>query len=160
MNGIYSSNSWLIMQNPNFYSAVFWIIKNEKWEMLFQKRQNTGFRDWLYQLPSWHLEWVETMKEAMIRELKEEINIIIKEEELEILHIAHVVSPNRVYFNIYMLVSNYKWEIKNLEPNKCSEIVFKKYDEIRNNPDFEYEVETLEKIFKWEKFSEKIVEKN
>ena len=146
------------MRKPEFYSAVFWIIKNEKWKILFQKRQNTGFRDWLYQLPSWHLEWRETMKESLIRELEEEINIKAKEEDLEILHISHVICPDRVYFNIYIKVLKYFWELNNNEIEKCSELVFKSYEEIKDNPDFKYEVETLENIFNWDKFSEKLLE--
>lgn len=146
------------MRKPEFYSAVFAIIKNKEWNILFQRRQNTGFRDWLYQLPSWHLEWKETMKFSLIRELQEELNIKAKEEDLEILHISHVICPDRVYFNIYIEVSKYNWEIKNLEPEKCSELVFKRYEEIKDNQAFKYEVETLENIFKWVKFSEKLVE--
>jgi 8-oxo-dGTP pyrophosphatase MutT (NUDIX family) len=66
------------MRQWEYYSAVFGIIKNEKWEILFQRRANTGFSDWLLQLPAGHLEWEEFFKEALIREMKEEINIDIK----------------------------------------------------------------------------------
>lgn len=145
------------MRQPNFYSAVFAIIKNEKWEILFQQRQNTGFRDWMYQLPAWHLEWSETMKTWLIRELKEELNIEVSEKDMNILHITHSVSPERVYFNIYIEILKYSWVLKNLETEKCSEIVFKNFDEIKNDEKYLYEVETLEKIFAWESFSEKIV---
>lgn len=145
------------MRQANFYSAVFAIIKNDKWEILFQKRQNTGFRDWMYQLPSWHLEWKEIMKESLIRELKEELNIEVNDEDMNILHISHVICPDRVYFNIYIEIIKYTWELKNLEPEKCSEIVFKDFEKIKNDKKFLYEVETLEKIFTWICFSEKIV---
>jgi hypothetical protein len=76
---------------------------------------------------------------------------------MNILHITHVVTQERVYFNIYIEILKYSWELKNLETEKCSEIVFKSINEIKNDEKYLYEVETLEKIFKWEKFSEKIV---
>jgi len=33
------------MRQANFYAAVYAIIQNEKGEILFQKRKNTGFMD-------------------------------------------------------------------------------------------------------------------
>lgn len=144
------------MRQPNFYSAVFAIIKNEFWEILFQKRQNTWFRDWMYQLPCGHLEEKETMKWAIIRELKEEINIDVLEEDVNILHIAHTLSVWKTYFNIYVEVLRYSWILENLEPEKCCELVFKDFEEIKNDEKYEYEVETLNRIFAWEKFSEKV----
>jgi 8-oxo-dGTP pyrophosphatase MutT (NUDIX family) len=143
------------MREPNFYSAVFAIIRDNAWAILFQKRNNTGFRDGLYQLPSGHMEGKETMKEAMMRELAEELNIHAWEDDLTIAHISHTVAGDRVYFNIYMEVSHYTGEITNCETDKCSEISFHSMEEIAGKPEFQYETETLEKIFKGEKFSEK-----
>ncbi len=143
------------MRAPNFYSAVFAIIRDNTWAILFQKRSNTGFRDGLYQLPSGHMEDRETMKEAMIRELEEELNIRVEESDLTIAHISHTVAGDRVYFNIYMEVSHYTGEITNCETDKCSEVSFHSMEEIAGKPEFQYETETLEKIFQGEKFSEK-----
>ncbi|MCB9807205.1 NUDIX domain-containing protein [Candidatus Peribacteria bacterium] len=123
--------------------------------MLFQKRCNTGFRDGLYQLPSGHMEGRETMKEAMIRELTEELSIHVTENDLTIVHISHTIAGDRVYFNIYMEVSHYTGELTNCETEKCSEISFHNIEEIAGKAEFQYEFETLEKIFQDEKFSEK-----
>ena len=143
------------MRAPNFYSAVFAIIRDTTWAILFQKRSNTGFRDGLYQLPSGHMEGQETMKDAMMRELEEELNIHAQESDLIITHIAHTVAGDRVYFNIYIEVSHYTGEITNCETDKCSEIGFHSMEEIADKPEFQYERETLEKISRGEKFSEK-----
>ena len=40
------------MREPSFYAAVFGIIRDSEGKILFQKRQNTGYRDGAYQLPS------------------------------------------------------------------------------------------------------------
>jgi 8-oxo-dGTP pyrophosphatase MutT (NUDIX family) len=61
----------------------------------------------MYQLPSGHLEGKETMKDCIIRELKEELNIDILEKDINILHITHCITPERVYFNIYAEVLKY-----------------------------------------------------
>lgn len=95
------------------------------------------------------------MKEAMIRELTEELSIHVTENDLTIVHISHTIAGDRVYFNIYMEVSHYTGELTNCETEKCSEISFHNIEEIAGKAEFQYEFETLEKIFQDEKFSEK-----
>ncbi|MEA3304759.1 MAG: NUDIX domain-containing protein [Patescibacteria group bacterium] len=63
------------MAQPNFYSACYAIIENEKKEVLFQRRANTGFLDGCFQIPAGHMDGGETMKQCMARELKEELDI-------------------------------------------------------------------------------------
>ena len=143
------------MRKGEFYSAMFGIIKNEKWEILFQKRANTWFRDWKYQLPSWHLEWEEKMVESLIRELKEELWIEVEEKDCELVHITHRVEPKwRVYFNAYFNVNAYSWELKNLETHKCDELYWASKNEIDTNELFAYDREILDLIYEWSKFSE------
>jgi len=142
---------------PDFYSAVFAIIRDKNEKILFQKRQNTWFRDWAYQLPSGHLELRETIKQAYVRELKEELGIDVLEEDIEIIHIVHTDTADRVYFNIYANILRYSWDIKNNEISKCSEIQYFSFDEIISNPLCAYEWETLKMIREWYFFSEKKV---
>lgn len=148
------------MRKPEFYSAVYWIIRNEKGEILFQKRQNTWFRDWCFQLSSWHIEWEEKFKESFIREMKEELNIYIKEQECKLVHISHRISKNdRIYFDIYFDVIKYSWELKNNEIEKCSEIKFIDINNINENEKhlFWYDLDVIRKIEKEEKFSEVVL---
>jgi mutator protein MutT len=134
------------MREANFYSAVFWIIKNENWEILFQKRQNSGFMDGKFQLPSGHIENTETMKGAFIREMEEELGIILQEEDLELLHISHRVRSERMYFDIYFEVKNYKWEIQNREPHKCSELQYRDIENGDTKEIVDFNLEVLKKI--------------
>ena len=91
------------MQKPEFYAAVYWIIKNEKWEILFWKRCNTWYMNGYHQLPAWHIEWYETYFEALKREMSEEIWIDIQEIDTELVHICHrITKKERVYFDIYL----------------------------------------------------------
>jgi ADP-ribose pyrophosphatase YjhB (NUDIX family) len=89
------------------------------------KRINTGFMDGKYGLPAWHLEWYETLKQWVIREIKEEISIDVLEDDLEMVHNSHRVKHwERVYFDFYFKVKKYSWNIANGEPDKCTEITF------------------------------------
>ena len=149
------------MRQANFYAAVYAIIENEKGEILFQKRQNTGYRDGYYQVPSGHLEGKEDMKTGMIRELEEEIGIITTKKDLEVIHISHVSSPDdeRVYFVVYIKVKSYKGTIKNKEPFKCEEITFIDLKTNTNKKISPNDEKCLQAIYAWLAFSD-ITESN
>lgn len=109
------------MANPNFYAAVYAIIRNEKGEVLFSQRNNTGFMDGKYQLPAGHMDGNEAMTAAMARELKEEIDIDVSEEDMRVVHISHRTSfGEREYFDIYLEILNYAGAPRINEPEKCS----------------------------------------
>lgn len=102
--------------------AVFWIIKNNVWQILFQKRINTGFADGYYQLPSGHLETTpsESIEEWCIRELREEIGIevSVKDLELSFCHHSHWAGTKN-YLGFFFDIHTYSGEIHNAEPDKC-----------------------------------------
>lgn len=105
--------------------AVYGIIENDIWEILALKRWNTWWMDWYYWLPSWHIEWDETLFKALQRELKEEIDIEIWEKDVEIIHMSHRVRKgDRRYFDTYFRINSYTWTLKNNETNKHSEMKF------------------------------------
>jgi 8-oxo-dGTP pyrophosphatase MutT (NUDIX family) len=73
--------SSLILENKKFASAHVVIFKNNKFLIL--KRSKTD--DWMpehYGLPGGKLDKNENIKEALVRECKEEANIDIKQEDL------------------------------------------------------------------------------
>ena len=106
-------------------------------------------------MPAGHIEWEETMKECLIREMKEELNIDILEINLEIEHISHRVCKwERTYFDVYLSVKKYTWIPKIAEPDKCSELKFIDINNIRRKELFWYDVDVIKMIEKWEKFSE------
>ncbi|MDD5769445.1 MAG: NUDIX domain-containing protein [Candidatus Gracilibacteria bacterium] len=142
-------------RKPEFYAAVFGIIKDENGNILFQKRQNTGFADGFYQLPSGHIEGEETYNEALIREMKEELGIDILEKNIKLVHISHRITKNdRVYFDIFFEITLYNGEITNTEPEKCSELKFLDYK--NENLVINYNKLALENIEKGTAFSEVI----
>ena len=145
------------MRWGEFYAAVFAIIEDSDGKVLMQRRKDTWFRDWLFQLPSGHIEWKETVLKACQREMKEELWIDVEFEDMEVVHVTHVVGDDRVYFNPYIKIHKYSNELVNCEPDKCSEISFIDLELFADDKDYEYEIETLHAIKRWEAFSEKIV---
>ncbi|MFI6367633.1 NUDIX domain-containing protein [Nocardia sp. NPDC050630] len=88
-------------------------------EVLFGQRQNTGFEDGAWHLPSGHLEADESVITALIREAEEEIGVSIKPEDVHFSHIMHNSSSGgRIAF--FFTVQNWQGEPDNREPDKCA----------------------------------------
>ena len=107
-------------------SAVMLLLtRNNGTEVLLQKRVNTGYMDGMWDCgASGHVDAGESMKSALIREAKEEINIDININDVNFATIAHKYTNGSglIYYNGYFIVENYKGIPKINEPNKCSEI--------------------------------------
>lgn len=74
-----------------------------KSSLLMLRRANTGWMDGFYSLPAGHVEvGHESVKEAMVREAKEEVGIDIQEKDLEVLSVMHRISGKSVYFEVFL----------------------------------------------------------
>ena len=58
-------------------------------KILLLRRFNTGYEDGKYSVIAGHIEENETVRQTMVREAKEEANIDINIEDLEIVHVMH-----------------------------------------------------------------------
>jgi 8-oxo-dGTP pyrophosphatase MutT (NUDIX family) len=98
---------------------VHLLLVNRAGEVLFGQRQNTGFEDGAWHLPSGHLEAGESVVAALIREAKEEVGVVIDERDVEFTHVMHNSSSGgRVAF--FFTVHRWTGVPENLEPDKCS----------------------------------------
>jgi ADP-ribose pyrophosphatase YjhB (NUDIX family) len=92
-------------------------------QVLFGRRQNTGYEDGAYHLPSGHLEADESVVAALVREAKEEIGVTIEPKAVEFAHVMHNSSSGgRAAF--FFAVRKWEGEPDNREPDKCSELAW------------------------------------
>lgn len=104
-------------------SAVYLILKNSEGKILFGYRQNTGYCDDQYGLPAGHVDGGESLKQACIREAKEEIGIDIDESDLELVHVKHRLNyGEHERLDFYFTVAGYQGELTNTEPEKCKSL--------------------------------------
>lgn len=97
------------------------LIKDNK--ILLARRFNTGWQDGKYSLIAGHLDGHETVKDAMIREAKEEGGVDLKSEALQIVHTMHRESnDNLEYIDFFLIANKWEGEPKVAEPDKCDEI--------------------------------------
>ena len=103
-------------------------------KILLQKRRG-GYYDGKYSLVAGHTGKGETVIEAIIREAKEESNISLNPDNLEVKVVVH--EPNTPYrgrtidiINIFVFTDTYEGQIKNNEPKRCSELNFYPLDNL------------------------------
>ena len=100
---------------------VHLLLINPEGEVLFGQRQNTGYQDGVWHLPSGHLEAGESVVAALIREAREEVGVTIDEQAVEFVHVMHNSSGGgRVAF--FFAVRNWAGAPENREPEKCNQL--------------------------------------
>lgn len=112
-------------------SAYLFLIKDDK--ILLQRRFQTGFEDGNYGVPAGHLDGGETAREGCAREIKEEIGIDIKPEDLAVVHVMHRSATNDERVDFFMTTSKYEGEITNCEPHKCDDLSWFPLDALPDN---------------------------
>jgi isopentenyldiphosphate isomerase len=150
-----------IMKNGDLHRTVhIWII-NEFNEILLQKRnpkKDTYPNLWAISTAG-HVITNETSKEAAIRELKEELNLNIKEEELEYLFTIERKQEFKdmkihCFDDVYLLKYNLNIEKTKLQKSELTDLIFINYKELQeiyknNDPKFVPATEEHDKLFKY-----------
>ncbi len=111
-------------QRQLFKSAVFVVLQNDAGEYLLQERINTGYMDDHYDLSATgHVEPNESIIDAVIREAKEEIGVIIQPEDLQLVMNTQM-NDSENYLNF--IFESRKWEgvPKVCEPDKCGNLAW------------------------------------
>ena len=118
-------------------SAVCIIEKDGKF--LFVKRAHTGMADGFYMLPGGHVDEGESVLHATCRELKEELGITVREEDLEF----KLVEPIKTHITFFFKVKKYVGVPQNMEPEKHDEVIFLSPDHPLIHPFSKKELELI-----------------
>lgn len=110
-------------QHFRAYSAIFPILMrmcDGRRQVLLHRRQNTGYMDGLWDIAgSGHVDADKTATQALARECREELGVVLHPEDVCFAHLSHRLGA-RTYCDLYFIV--YAWagtpEIR--EPEKCS----------------------------------------
>jgi ADP-ribose pyrophosphatase YjhB (NUDIX family) len=95
------------------------ILRDGQGRVLLGERRNTGWADGHLGLPSGHLEDGEPATVGAVREGEEETGVVIKPENLVLVHLMHHhTDSGRVA--LFFQATTWSGETVNREPNKCA----------------------------------------
>ncbi len=134
--------------------AAYLILQKEN-KILLLKRHQTGYQDGNFSLIAGHLEPGESFQQAIIREAAEEAGIQIDVSQILQIHIQHrkSVEDGSERVDAYFLVENWQGEIRNMEPQKCSDLEWFEVNHLPENIIPCVQI-ALEHLFKGESYSE------
>ena len=110
-------------QHFRAYSAICPLLMrmcDGRRQVLLHRRPNTGYMDGLWDIAgSGHVDADKTATQALARECREELGVVLHPEDVCFAHLSHRLGA-RTYCDLYFIV--YAWagtpEIR--EPEKCS----------------------------------------
>jgi len=112
--------------------AVYLLLRRNN-EVLLSRRANTGYQDGKYSLVAGHLDGDELATSGMVREAFEEAGIVVRQEDMKFVHLAHRLNQNekgQERLDIFFECWKWEGEIKNMEPEKCDELAWFKTEHL------------------------------
>lgn len=142
-------------QKQNNIPASYLVLMRQN-EILLLRRYNTGYEDGNYSLIAGHVEANESFTQCIVREAKEEAGIIIKAENLEVIHVMHRNSGGEKYnerIEVFFRATAWEGVIKNVETHKCDDLSWFGIEKLPSNI-IPYIREAIVKILNRESYSE------
>lgn len=113
--------------------SSFGILDRDE-QVLLARREGTGYADGQWNLPSGKLEADEYMVAAIIREAREEIDVELDRDDLEMVTTVHYRNPEgQARVGFFFRARRWRGEPRNAEPHKCSQIAWFPKDSLPEN---------------------------
>ncbi len=113
------------------FVASFVLVERDG-KYAFLLRDNTPWMNGYYSLPSGKVDASEPYTTAAIREIKEEINVDIKPEDLRFVHMMHRHDETD-WVDVYFVADAWSGDPMNVEPHKHKELSWFSLDALPEN---------------------------
>ena len=111
------------MTNKTLPVAVHvFLIKNGR--ILLIKRKNTGFKDGQWSVPAGRANHNETLRQSAIREIKEEVGLLINQHNLIQPLVMHYHGERGERLYVFFACKQWEGVPQNIEKDKCEEIAW------------------------------------
>lgn len=103
--------------------AVYLFLRKGE-EILLGRRQNSGYYDGWYSVPAGHVEFGELPVGGLIREMKEELDIVVNPKDLRLVQTMYRAKHDETGERLDLFFETEKWseEVKINEPHKCDDL--------------------------------------
>jgi len=109
------------------------VLIRKQGKALFVLRENTGFKDGEYAVPSGHVEDGETFKQAACREALEEVGVHVRSEDLVYKLTVQRKSVQDIRVDVWFEALAWTGKPTNAEPDKHSKIEWIDIDSLPEN---------------------------
>ena len=127
------------MEHETKKIAVVFLFENDG-KYLCLKRGHTGACDGFYMLPGGHVDEGEGVLDAAVREIKEELNVIVKKQDLKFV----LTEPSKTFVHFFFRVEKYAGILQNNEPEKHDDMAFLSLDHPEILPIVKQEIEDIQ----------------
>lgn len=110
-----------------------YLVMIKEGKMLLARRFNTGYMDGFYSFPAGHLNGNETVMQAVIREGKEEVDVDVLPQDLELIHVVSRKGHDAERVGFFFRAKAWKGEPAIMEKDKCDDVQWFALDAIPEN---------------------------
>lgn len=101
-------------------------------ELLLLRRANTGYQDGNFSVVAGHLDGNETVKQAAVREAREEVGVKLTPQDLNVVQVMHRRSQDE-RIDWFLTTEHWQGEIRNREPERCDLLAWHRIDDLPGN---------------------------
>jgi 8-oxo-dGTP diphosphatase len=111
-------------------AAHLFLLDGDK--VLLARRFQTGYEDGSFSVPAGHVDGNEAVHEAMIREAREEVGVIVQPEDMVFSHVMHRIG-DRESMDFFFVCTNWQNTPTICEVDKCDLIEWYPTDALPDN---------------------------
>ncbi|MEJ2579475.1 MAG: NUDIX domain-containing protein, partial [Kineosporiaceae bacterium] len=113
--------------------AVHLLLTDPQRGILLLRRANTGFFDGHYSVPAGHVEPGEPARQALAREVDEEIGLHLDPSDLDCCLTMHRRSDGHERVDFFFTAQRWDGQPANREPHKCDDLAWHPTDDLPPN---------------------------
>ncbi len=99
-----------------------YLVLMKEGKILLLRRFNTGYEDGNYSMVAGHVDVGEAFTQTLVREAEEEAGILLKSEDVKVVHVMHRKAEDSERVDVFLMASRWVGEITNKEPYKCDDL--------------------------------------
>jgi 8-oxo-dGTP pyrophosphatase MutT (NUDIX family) len=110
-------------KHKNVPASYLTLLRDNK--ILLLRRFNTGYEDGNYSMVAGHVDSGETFTQCIIREAEEEAGVLLRPEDLKVVHVMHrnsLTDENNERVDVFFVAEKWEGEIVNCELHKCDDL--------------------------------------
>ncbi|MFR8104012.1 MAG: NUDIX domain-containing protein [Clostridia bacterium] len=121
------------MEKRNKIPITVQLILKKDNQILLLRRYQTGYEDGKYCLPGGHVDAGEEIMQAMLRETKEEVGVILAKEDLVLKHILNRKCQKGEYLDFILQTEKWEGNPSIQEKNKADDLRWFSLTELPEN---------------------------